>query len=292
MKYSKLLLATCVVAAALQGGCDFVNTKTKTANGQLYQSGDGRYDPYFNQVHQDQLTAANWPDEAKNSRKPIITALSLRPGTGNGTILGAAKEKKNDATVGKAVDETINTERERARKLTQAAGQLEELLKRGEELRKETVKDKQNLGADKADDKKVAKKDEVKSEMSAAVDAVDSMLTDAKKGAKEADELARKLRGAWKGTDEEEPAGAASPPPADKKDDDKKDEKKEPDKKDEKKKPSPPAVAKKPAPKPAAATGDTPPPAAPPKKPPPADPAEKPAPKQPAQKPPDEVFNP
>ncbi len=268
-----------------------MNTKTKTANGQLYQSGDGRYDPYFNQVHQDQLTAANWPDEAKNSRKPIITALSLRPGTGNGTILGAAKEKKNDATVGKAVDETINTERERARKLTQAAGQLEELLKRGEELKKETVKDKQNLGADKADDKKVAKKDEVKSEMSAAVDAVDNMLSDAKKGAKEADELARKLRGAWKGTDEEEPAGASSPP-AEKKDDPPP-EKKEPDKKDEKKKP-PPAVAKKPAaPKPAAAAGDTPPPptAAPAKKP-PAEPAEKPAPKQPAQKPPDEVFNP
>ena len=245
-------------------GCDFVNTRTKMGTGQLYQSGDGRYDPYFAQVHQDQLSAANWPEESKNARKPIITALSIRPGAGNTTILSATREKKGDASVGKAVDETVSAERELARKLNAAANSLEELKKRGEDLRKQAIEDKRNLGADKADEAKVAKKDEVKNELSAAVDAVDSMLSDARKGAREADELARKLRGAFKGTDDEEKD--------DDKKDDRRDEKKD-DKKDDKKKPEP--VAKKPTPK-----VDKP-------APPPAEDKPKPQPKQP-----DEVFNP
>ena len=148
------------------------------------------------------------------------------------------------------------------------------MLKRGEELKKQTIEDKKNLGVDKADEKKVAKKDEVKREMSAAVDAVESMASDARKGAKEAEDLAMKLKAAWTGREEDERAPAKI---EDEKRDDKKDERR-----DDKKKPEP--VAKKATPRTDA-----------PKKPKPeASPEEKPAkPAKPAPPPPsDEVFNP
>ena len=50
------------------------------------------------------------------------------------------------------------------------------------------------------------KKDEVKREMSAAVDAVESMASDARKGAKEAEELVAKLKAIWGADDGEKTA--------------------------------------------------------------------------------------
>lgn len=259
MRLRVLVLALALGASVpALSGCDFVNTPTKVGNGQLYQSGDGRYDPWFVQVHQEQVAAASWPDESKAARKPIVTALDLRPGASNSTILSATREKKGDPGVGRAVDQTVAAERELARKLNAHQPRLERLLERGEELKKQAVEERRNMGADKADEKKVAKKEEIKREIGAGVDALDTMLTDAKRGAKEADELARKLRAAWTGKDEDE-----EPPREEKKDD-----------RDEKKEPVAKRPAPKPAPKPAEKAAD-----------------EKPAPK-PAQKPPDEVFNP
>jgi hypothetical protein len=275
LRFVRLATLSALVALA---ACDLINTPTKTANGELYQSGDPRYDQYFSAVHQEQVAAAAWPDESKAAKKPIVTALNLRPGASNTTILSATRAKKGDAALGSAVDETVHGEREFAKKQAAAVEKLDELEKKGEELKKQAALDRHNMGAERADEKKRDKKDEVKREITAAVDAVDSMATDARHGAKEADELARKLRGAWTGTDDEE----AAP-----KDEPKKDEpapapaKEEPKKEEPAKKPSPagkhPAGPKKPPPEPA-------------EKPPV---AEKPAPKPPpAEKGPDEVFNP
>ncbi len=262
------------VACSALTGCDFILTPTKVANGQLYQSGDGRYDAYFAAVHQEQVASANWPDESKVARKPIVTALDLRPGASNGTILAATRGRKGEASLGSAVEQTTAAELERARRLKAAAAKLDEMQKRGEELKKQTIEDKKNLGVDKADEKKVEKKDEVKREMSAAVDAVESMASDARKGAKEAEDLAMKLKAAWTGREEDERAAPA------KIEDEKRDDKKD-DKRDDKKKPEP--VAKKALPRTDA-----------PKKPKPeASTEEKPAkPAKPAPPPSDEVFNP
>ncbi|MBX3212926.1 MAG: hypothetical protein KF850_12890 [Labilithrix sp.] len=258
------------VACSALAGCDLILTPTKVANGELYQSGDGRYDAYFAAVHHEQKAAASWPDESKAARKPIVTALDLRPGASNSTILAATRSKQGESSLGAAVEQTTAAELDLARRLNATAAKLDDMLKRGVDLKKQAAEDKKNLGVDKADEKKSAKKDEVKREMSAAVDAVESMARDARKGAKEADELATRLKAAWTGRDEDER------PPV------KIEEKK--DDKDEKKKPEP--VAKK-APAPAAPKkpkGD-----APPAEKKPAD--DKPA-KPPPAPPPDEVFNP
>jgi hypothetical protein len=251
------------VACSVLGGCDVFVGNTKVASGQLYQSGDGRYDAYFAEVHHEQVAAASWPDESKAARKPIVTALNLRPGTSNSTILAATRDKKGDSSLGPAVEQTTAAELDLARRLTAAAAKLDDMLKHGEELKKQSVEDKKNLGVDKTDEKKVAKKDEVKREMSAAVDAIESIAKDARKGAKEAEELATKLKAAWTGKEEDEREASKTD-----------------EKKDEKKKPEP--VAKKAQPKPEGHGGT--------KKPKPEGaPEEKP---QPTTKPPDEVFNP
>ena len=280
MTLRKATLAIAValgVACTALAGCDLILTPTKTADGQLYQSGDGKYDPYFAQVHQEQVAAANWSDEAKASRKAIVTALDLRPGASNSVILSATRDKKGEPSLGSAVEQTTTSEIERARRLSATAAKLDDLQKRGEELKKQTIEERKNLAADKADEKKVAKKDELKREMAAAVDVVESLANDARKGAKEAEELASKLRAAWSGKAEDERPPARN----EEKRDEKRDETKE-EKKEEKKRPEP--VAKK-APK-------SDPPAA--KKPaaPKPEPEDKPAKPPPAQKPPDEVFNP
>ncbi len=279
MTLRKATLAIAValgVASTALTGCDLILTPTKTANGQLYQSGDGKYDPYFAAVHQEQVAAASWPDEAKASRKPIVSALDLRPGASNSTILAATRSKQGGSTLGPAVDQTTASELERARRLSAAAAKLEDLEKRGEELRKQAVEDRRNLAADKADERKVAKKDEVKREISAAVDVVGSLASDARKAAKEAEELATRLRATWTGRDEDE----RPPVKLEEKKDEKRDEKRQ-DKKDERKKPEP--VAKK-VPKSDAHHSKKPAPRA--------EPEDKPAKAPPTQKPADEVFNP
>ncbi len=295
-----LLLAFGACMTAPLSGCDFINTPTKMGQGQLYTSGDGRYDPYFDTVHREQVAAANWGEESRAARKPIVTVLNLKPGVSNGSILAATREKKGDPAVGRAVDETTSAELELARRLNVAAARLEELEKKGEDLKRQAADDKKNAGVAKADETKMKHKDEVRREMSAAVDAVDSMASDAHKYAKEAEELASKLKLVWSdGKDDGTSADKRDDKDDKKKDDKDKDDKKKDDKdkddkkKDDKKKPEP--VAKKPAAKPAG--GESPPVATkkpatkpsetekPPSEPPPAKP-------QPTQKPPDEVFNP
>jgi hypothetical protein len=214
-------LSFAIVAAPL--GCNVLQP-TKTASGQLYQSGDTRYDPYFASVHEEQRTAASWRDEAKSSRKAIVKALDLDPEASNSRILSATRSKKGQGSVGGAVEQTTSTESDRARRLHAAAARLDELRRRGDELKRQAAADRENMGADKADRAKVEKKDELKREISAAVDAVESMASDARKGSKEAEELAAKLRPAWSGRDEDDRPMRAIEEKREKNDDEKKPE--------------------------------------------------------------------
>ena len=195
--------------------CDFVNTPTTITKGQLYQSGDAHFDPFFNQVHQEQVTASNWADDSKQSRRGLVNALELHAGASNTAIIGATRDKKGSTTLGPTVESTITSERERAKKLSAAENRLEDLLKRGEALKKEAIEDREGMGADKVDEAKVKHRSEVKREVTAAVDATETMRDDAKRGSAEADELATKLRSVWGG--EDAPAPTAAPPPPAKK---------------------------------------------------------------------------
>jgi hypothetical protein len=227
MKLRDLIVASMLALAPM--ACE-LGAPSKVAAGQHYQSGDAKYDPYFDAVHKEQLAASNWADESKAARRPIVTALALPPTASNSTIVSAAKEKKGDGNIGRAIEETSAAESELARKLNAEAARLEEMEKKGEELKKQASEDRRNMGADKADEKKVEKKDEIKREISAAVDVVGDLAESARKGAKQAEELVAKLKAVWDGKEEpaeksEKPKKAA-PKPKEKDDDEKPAEKK------------------------------------------------------------------
>jgi len=232
---------------------------TKTAHGQLYQSGDGRYDAYFHAVHDQQTAANKWEEEKRASRRPIVSALSLAPESSEYTIVSAARAKK-DGLSG-PVDETRRNEMERAARLKAMSAHLDELTKQGKTYEEEAKKEYENRGAMKADEKKSEHAREVRRELDAAVDVSSSLSHDAKKYAQQAETFADDLAKAIG----QEPGKHQPPPPPE----EKKPEEKKPE-------PPPPPVAHKPKPPP-------PPPAEKPK--PPPTPTEKP-------KPPDEVFNP
>jgi len=175
--------------------CEAITGKpTKTAAGELYQSGDARYDDYFKKVHDEQVAASSWAEESKAAKKPLTTALNLPLTAGNSSILSAAKAKKDDAGVKSAAAETASAEAEFAKKQKENAERLDKLTNDGAELKKQTIEERKNMAAEKADPAAVDKKEEVKREMSAAVDAAANMRDDAAKGAAEAEKLVDGLK--------------------------------------------------------------------------------------------------
>jgi hypothetical protein len=223
---------------------------TKMGHGQTYESGDGKYDPYFASVHQEQKSAGGWPEEANTSRKSIVSALALKPDASNSRILREVRTKQGDSSLASAIEQTTTSETARARRLQGEAVRLDEVRRKGEDLKRQATAERENLGADKADREKRDKKDEVKREVSAAVDSVKNMAIDARNGARDAAELASKLKAAWTGKAEDErPMLVVEEPKEEKKPEPPKEEKKAEERHEERKKPraeSPPAP-KKPA---------------------------------------------
>lgn len=252
----KRILVALVLAlsTATLPACEAIFSKpTKMAAGELYESGDAKYDAYFKKVHDEQVAAGKWADDSKAARKSITTALDLPETASNSTILSAAKKKKDDAAVRSAAGATMAAELSFAKAQERNADRLDQLVVQGAELKKQAVEERRNMAADKADPEKVDKKDEVKRELSAAADVAEDLRDDAKKGAEQANGLA-------KGLEEALGVSASAPPP----------------KKDE--------------PAPAPPKKDEPPPKKPAAKKPPGPQSDKP--KPPPQKQSEEIFNP
>lgn len=303
-------LVACFACASLPA-CDLLGS-SKVAQGQRYQADDQRYDPYFDNVHQQQVAAAAWPDDKKAARRPIVALLALTPAATDETIVTATRERAkkleggakldvatahvtpggggSDGPLFAAVEETVRLELERAHKLKARSEKLEELAKHGEELRKSADKDYSNRGADKADEKKTEKHRETRRELAGSVDVLRSLARDATRHADGAQDFLEDLgdaleakaatpreRGRARNVSKPLPPPPAKEPPKEEKKTEEKAEKPKPAK-------PAPAVAK---PKPAA---DKP---APAEKPAPADKPDKPAPaEKPKPAPPPDEFNP
>jgi hypothetical protein len=279
MKLRIALFSVCVALAACEG-MGIGGKPSKMAGGELYQSGESKYDGYFKKVHEEQVAAAEWAEQSKGARKPITRALNLPPNAGNSAIIDAAKEKKSESAVHSAAEETAALERNFVEKQKVNADRLDKLAADGADLKKQATEDRRNMGADKADPEKVDKKEEIKREISSAAEIAANLRDDAKKGALEGEKLIDALKRELGVIGD----GAGIPKADEPKKDDKKEEKSE--KKDEKKaepkkhegKPSQKKPEAKPEPKPEAKPAE-----------------EKPAPekKKPAEKSPEnEVFNP
>lgn len=278
--------------------CEGLLGSSKVSHGQLYTSGDSRYDSYFDSVHQQQVAASKRESDKKDTRRPLVNSLAMTPTTSDSALLDAtrARIKKlggggakldlsgprltnvstaNDGGLFSAALETARQETDRARRLRSLRERLEEMAKQGEGLKKDADREFENRGADKADEKKTEKQREIRRELSASISELRSMASNAKSEADDAEEFLDDLSHALEGNQtprdksgkkQTRPLPPPAPSPSEAKDEPKKEESKP--SKSSGKKPSKPAPEK----------------AEKPEKP------EKPA--APPPKPADEVFNP
>ena len=235
------MIALCVVLAGTTAiGCNL--SSSRVAHGQRYQSEDARYDPYFDAVHQQQVAAAAWADEKKAARRPLLNALGLTPGADEDTVLSAtrARAKKiagggggkldlasahvtpvgaSDPPLFSAVEEAARLELDRARKLRASADKLEEMAKRGEELKKSADHEYENRGAEKADEKKSDKRNEIRRELGGSVTACRRLGRDANTDAQAAQDFLQDLGEAIEAKDAprrrrgDRPSNPLPPPP-------------------------------------------------------------------------------
>jgi hypothetical protein len=200
-------------AAALLPGCDLVLGPSKVASGARYSSGDARYDGFFDAVHQQQLAAGSWRDDKATARKAIVSLAGVASSSASDEVLvRAVRERakalgapggrleiaparvvlapgaKDDPPLVAAVAETARRELERARKMVAVDGKLEQLGKQGEALEREAADEISN-SPDKVDEKKTAKRREVRRELGGAVSALAELRRSARRHVKEAEEL-------------------------------------------------------------------------------------------------------
>ena len=283
MKLHLSLVLVAALAGAALPACEIVSP-SKVASGQLYVSGDGRYDPFFDAVHKHQVEAASWSDDRKAARKPITTAVSVPANASENTILESIRERSKSRAeadkLGGPIDEVKRADIDRAEKLLAVAAKLDELAKEGHNLSDGAKQEYEQRGAMRADEEKSERMRKVRRELVAATEVCEQLASDARKLAREADWFSDDMLLATEGkprkphSDKEPLRVEAKKAEEPKKDD-------EPKKGADAKKPE---DAKKPAPaaKPAEAPKPKPAPAA--------KPAE--APKPAEKKPEGEVFNP
>jgi hypothetical protein len=296
-----------VVAFVALVGCDM--QQGKVAQGQLYLSGEQRYDAYFRDVHAIQVWAAQWPDDKKQTRRPLLSILDLTPDAADVTIVQATHEKVSyllkdggsakletfvddahmattgpvhaDPSLFHAIEETANGELGRAKKMNTMLPKIDELSKLGQSLEPHVTETFSKRAPGKAT--------EVKNELEASITVLSQTTTKARRAIRECDDFVADLQRAVGAVSEhrerrEEP-GPVKPDKSDK--GDKTDKSDKPDKPDKPvaKPPRHDTPPPPPKPTPVAKKDETPKPA-PPAPPPPPPPAPKPA-KQDS-----EVFNP
>ena len=158
---------------------------------QLYESGDSRYDQYFENVHREQGKTTDWDGERSAGRKPVIAVLALPPNASDTTILIATREHRTEPDLPRAVEETAHAERERAAKLNHAAAPMEDLARQGDSLEPLVRQVFQAQGETKIR--------EVRAEVNAAVSSMRSLSSRARGEATDAEGFVDDLRGALAG---------------------------------------------------------------------------------------------
>ena len=148
MQRAWLVVLVCFVVACV--------SNTRVGRGQLYTPGETKYDAYFKQIHDLQVSVAAWPEDRRAARKPLIGALQIAPDASDGTLArttqdrakagAGAKLELNGETaqarvvggredpVLKAVEETARAEIDRVRRLRALEPKLEELGKQAQAL--------------------------------------------------------------------------------------------------------------------------------------------------------------
>ncbi|HEX7663026.1 MAG TPA: hypothetical protein VF407_00870 [Polyangiaceae bacterium] len=277
----------------LLAGCTLFGGPSRVKQGELVETGDARYDAYFKDVHDLQVTSVGWSDERQAACRPLVDELRLAPDAAGVSIVqethervklishdvgptklevngdeahvtAANPDKVDEASRGffKMIENCGHTELARSRALKEVPNRVDGIVKNGRSLEPHIRDDFAKHGGRVAED--------VQSEMTASFDALSDISKNARSGAREAEDFVADLQRA---------VGSSLPAPP--KDDDEKPAKGKKGKGGGGGGGEKPAAEKPAAEKPAA-TADKP---APP-------PAEKPKPKPKPATPPSEDFNP
>ncbi len=287
-----------IASLAFLASCTFFGTPSRVKNGELVETGDARYDGYFKDVHDMQVTAVGWSDERQAACRPLVDELRLAPESAGVSIVQETHERVKEvshevgatklevtgdeahitATNADKVDETTrnlfkmietcaHTELARSHAFKDVPTRVDAVVKNGRELEPHIRDDFAKHGGRVAED--------VQSEMTASYEALSDISKNARGGAREAEDFVADLQRAVGSSLPAEPKEDTDEAPP-------KGKKKKGDKSDKSDKGSEKTADKstdKPAP---TATADKPPPP----------PADKPKPKPKPPPPPSEDFNP
>ncbi|MBP9114185.1 MAG: hypothetical protein KBF88_15340, partial [Polyangiaceae bacterium] len=225
------------------------------------ETGNAKYDGYFRQVHEIQVSSANWHDDHRNLCGPLLEALKLTPDAADVTITQSTYERVTLASkeVGqtrldvvldnvrlvaaypvraseatrdlfRSIEKCAHNEMLRVKSMRQMHGKMEEVMRSGRELENTVRSDLRVKGGKNAE----LTQDELK----ASLEVLSSLDRDAERIARAAEDFVRDLQRAVKGDTDHRPgefqlpSGVAAPrndPPSEA--------------------PAPPVLPKKPAPK-------------------------------------------
>jgi hypothetical protein len=194
----------CVPACMLNG-------PSRTAQGQLYTSGNATYDGFFHDVHQQQVDAASWGDDKKGAHRSLVTTLELTPDAPDVTIVQATHEAASkgakqpgtlklevDGTAAhvtggtsdggslfRAIEDTAHAELERAKRLHAVTPKLDALSKQATELEDRVKADFDKNG--------IAKENEVATELLSSADVITKLRSRAEGEARESEDFVADL---------------------------------------------------------------------------------------------------
>jgi hypothetical protein len=215
-----LLTASCMLG--MEGNA-------RTAEGQLYTTGNPAYDAFFRDVHQQQVDAGTWSDDKKGAHRALATTLELTADAPDVTLMQATHESaskiaKQSGSVRlveaegaaphvvasggageggplfHAVEETARQELDRAKRLRAAEPKLDALAKQESDLEARVKADFGQYGATRAN--------EVASELVATRDVVTKLKARAEAEARESEDFVADVGRALETASEEKAAHA------------------------------------------------------------------------------------
>lgn len=185
--------------------------------GELVETGDARYDAYFKEVHDMQVTSVGWSDERQAACRPLVDELRLAPDAAGVSIVQEAHERVKAIShdvgptklevsgdeahltaenVGKVDEPTRNlfklietcahTELARSRALKEVPNKVDEVTREGRMLELHIRDDFAKHGGRVAED--------VQGEMTASFEALSDISKGARSGAREAEDFVADLQ--------------------------------------------------------------------------------------------------
>jgi hypothetical protein len=197
--------------------CTLFGQSNRVKSGELVETGDARYDAYFKDVHDMQVTAVGWSDERQAACRPLVDELRLPPDavgvsivqethervkevshdvgpiklevTGDEAHVIASNTDKVDETTRnlfKMIETCAHTELSRSHAFKEVPNRVDALTKTGRELEPHIRDDFAKHGGRVAED--------VQTEMTASYEVLSDISKNARGGAREAEDFVADLQ--------------------------------------------------------------------------------------------------